>query len=60
MVTVGLLRVLKGAAKPIYQQLKRSLNLVVDGVDPGQPNDAAYVFSGYAPISVRLVQSALR
>ncbi|KAI3896964.1 hypothetical protein MKX03_005659 [Papaver bracteatum] len=29
-------------------------------IDTANPNDIAYVFSGYAPLSVRLVQQALR
>jgi len=26
----------------------------------GSPNDIAYVFSGYAPLSIRLIQHAIR
>ncbi|KAI3943955.1 hypothetical protein MKW92_047189 [Papaver armeniacum] len=41
--------------------IKRALNLVVeDSNDTANPNDIAYVFSGYAPLSVRLVQHAVR
>ncbi|KAI3886744.1 hypothetical protein MKX03_006887, partial [Papaver bracteatum] len=40
--------------------IKRALNLVVeDSNDTANPNDIAYVFSGYAPLSVRLVQHAV-
>ena len=46
--------------KSSFQALKRGLNLVVDGVDPSDPSDPSYVFSGYCPITVRLIQSALR
>jgi len=55
----GLLRISKGG-KPPFQVLKKALGLMVDGVDPKDPTDPAYVFSGYAPISVRLTQAALR
>jgi hypothetical protein len=32
----------------------------VDDVDEFHPNDISYVYSGYAPLSVRLVQCALQ
>lgn len=56
---VGLLTASKGG-KPPFQQLRKALNLMVEDFDPRDPADPAYVFSGYAPISVRLVQAALR
>ncbi|XP_031384419.1 vacuolar protein-sorting-associated protein 33 homolog [Punica granatum] len=40
--------------------IKRALQLVVEDTDTANPNDIAYVFSGYAPLSIRLVQSAIR
>lgn len=36
------------------------LRLIVDDVDEFHPNDISYVYSGYAPLSVRLVQCALQ
>ena len=39
-----------------FPTLRKSLRLIVDDVDDASPNDVSYVYSGYAPISVRLVQ----
>eukprot|EP00635_Sarcinochrysidales_sp_CCMP3193_P004806 CAMPEP_0118898104 /NCGR_PEP_ID=MMETSP1166-20130328/5229_1 /TAXON_ID=1104430 /ORGANISM="Chrysoreinhardia sp, Strain CCMP3193" /LENGTH=812 /DNA_ID=CAMNT_0006837187 /DNA_START=39 /DNA_END=2474 /DNA_ORIENTATION=- len=39
-----------------FANLRRQLRLIVDDVDPHQPRDAAYVSSGYAPLSARLVE----
>jgi hypothetical protein len=39
--------------------LRRALKLIVDDVDVANPTDIAYVSSGYAPLSVRLMQSLL-
>ncbi|KAK6440400.1 Vacuolar protein-sorting-associated protein 33 [Oleoguttula sp. CCFEE 5521] len=40
--------------------VRRALSLWVDDVAEQDPEDVAYVFSGYAPLSVRLVQSVLQ
>lgn len=42
-----------------YSSVRKSLNLIVDDVDELNPNDISYVYSGFAPISVRLVQICL-
>jgi len=34
--------------------------LVLDDINDKEPDDIAYVYSGYAPLSVRLVQVAER
>ncbi|ORX37894.1 Sec1-like protein [Kockovaella imperatae] len=39
-----------------FANLRKPLRLVVDDVDDGAPNDISYVYSGYAPLSIRLVQ----
>jgi hypothetical protein len=39
-----------------YSSVRKSLRLIVDEVKPQDPTDIAYVYSGYAPLSVRLVQ----
>lgn len=36
------------------------LRLIVDDVDELHPNDISYVYSGYAPLSIRLVQCAMQ
>ena len=52
------------AAKPgsvsNYTPLRKSLRLWDDDVNEADPNDISYVFSGYAPLSVRIVQSIIQ
>mmetsp|Transcript_28546 Transcript_28546/g.60855 ORF Transcript_28546/g.60855 Transcript_28546/m.60855 type:complete len:959 (+) Transcript_28546:46-2922(+) len=43
-----------------YSTLRKALNLINGDVDPSNPEDAAYVSSGYAPMTVRWVQAAMR
>jgi hypothetical protein len=43
-----------------YNALRKNLHLIVDEVNEAEPDDIAYVFSGYAPLSVRLVQCILQ
>ncbi|KAL8286886.1 hypothetical protein RQP46_003892 [Phenoliferia psychrophenolica] len=45
--------------KSPFALARKPLRLVVDDVDEQDPTDIAYVFSGYAPLSVRLVQCAI-
>ena len=39
-----------------YNQIRKAFNLVVDEINERTPDDIAYVYSGYAPLSVRLTQ----
>ncbi|KAE8227438.1 hypothetical protein CF319_g81 [Tilletia indica] len=39
-----------------FSAVRRALKLINDDVDERNPRDISYVFSGYAPLSVRLVQ----
>ena len=39
-----------------YNQIRKAFNLVVDEINERAPDDIAYVYSGYAPLSVRLTQ----
>ncbi|KAL4191165.1 hypothetical protein AMTRI_Chr07g28360 [Amborella trichopoda] len=50
----------KQESKSNWLTVKRAMQLVVDDTDTANPNDIAYVFSGYAPLSIRLVQHAIR
>ncbi|KAK7268246.1 hypothetical protein RIF29_20941 [Crotalaria pallida] len=50
----------KQETKNNWPTIKRALQLVVEDTDTANPNDIAYVFSGYAPLSIRLVQHAIR
>ncbi|KAJ6727295.1 VESICLE PROTEIN SORTING-ASSOCIATED [Salix purpurea] len=54
----GLLK--KQESKGNWLTIKRNLQLVAEDTDTTNPNDIAYVFSGYAPLSIRLVQHAVR
>ncbi|KKA24717.1 Vacuolar sorting protein [Rasamsonia emersonii CBS 393.64] len=46
--------------KTNYSYLRKHLRLVVEEVSEKDPNDIAYVYSGFAPLSVRLVQCVLQ
>ncbi|KAI1320180.1 hypothetical protein EDD11_001784 [Mortierella claussenii] len=46
--------------KNAYSLVRRSLSLIVDEVNEHAPNDISYVYSGYAPLSVRLVQCVVQ
>lgn len=48
------------SAKTNYSYLRRHLRLVVEEVSERDPDDIAYVYSGFAPLSVRLVQCILQ
>ncbi|KAF2163969.1 hypothetical protein M409DRAFT_68210 [Zasmidium cellare ATCC 36951] len=43
-----------------WNAVRKSLQLWIDEVQEADPNDVAYVFSGYAPLSIRLVQAILQ
>lgn len=43
-----------------YTPLRKSLKIWDDEVNEAEPNDISYTFSGYAPLSVRLVQSIVQ
>ncbi|KAK2749236.1 hypothetical protein FQN57_006852 [Myotisia sp. PD_48] len=46
--------------KTNYSHLRKALRLIVDEVDEQNPDDISYVYSGYAPLSIRLVQCVLQ
>eukprot|EP01007_Sphenomonas_quadrangularis_P004033 NODE_930_length_1082_cov_161.960310_g763_i0.p1 GENE.NODE_930_length_1082_cov_161.960310_g763_i0~~NODE_930_length_1082_cov_161.960310_g763_i0.p1 ORF type:complete len:260 (+),score=74.04 NODE_930_length_1082_cov_161.960310_g763_i0:31-810(+) len=54
----GLLR--RNDSKPVFEKIRKPLRLWTDEVDEINPTDVAYVHSGYAPISVRIVEAALK
>ncbi|XP_076028832.1 vacuolar protein sorting-associated protein 33A-like [Oratosquilla oratoria] len=51
---VGLLKVQQG--KTNYGTIRKTMRLTVDDVSEHEPTDISYVHSGYAPLSVRLVE----
>ena len=52
----GLLLTKASTGRSSYSSLRKILRLIVDEVDEQKPDDIAYVYSGYAPLSIRLVQ----
>lgn len=62
MEALGLLtkRTTSAPSRSAFASSRRSLRLIVDDVDEIHPNDISYVYSGYAPMSVRLVQCAMQ
>jgi vacuolar protein sorting-associated protein 33A len=42
-----------------FATLRKLLNLIVEPQDESNPRDISFAFSGYAPLSVRLVQCAI-
>jgi hypothetical protein len=50
----------KQEGKATWPTLKKAFNLIIEEIDESNPNDYAYVFSGYAPLSVRVIQTALK
>ena len=43
-----------------FNTISQKLNLLVENVNEDDPKDIAYVFSGYAPLSVRFCQIITR
>ncbi|KAI3863482.1 hypothetical protein MKX03_005947 [Papaver bracteatum] len=50
----------KQEVKGNWLTIKHALNLIVEDTDIANPNDIACFFPGYAPLSIRLVQHAVR
>lgn len=46
--------------KTNYAYLRKELRLIIDEYNEDNPEDVAYVYSGYAPLSVRIVQCILQ
>ncbi|QDZ22765.1 vacuolar protein-sorting-associated protein [Chloropicon primus] len=55
----GLIKKYEGG-RNTFPQVKKAFRLVVDEVDDTAPTDISYVYSGYAPLSCRLVDAALK
>merc|ERR1712238_172393 len=49
-----------GNVSSSFHNLRKLLDLVKADVDTVKPDDVSYVSSGYAPLSVRLVQAAVK
>lgn len=46
--------------KTNYAHLRKGLHLIIDEYNEQNPEDVAYVYSGYAPLSIRIVQCVLQ
>jgi len=55
---VGLLKVQEGGRA--FSAIKQNLRLCNQDVDEKHPEDISYCYSGYAPLSVRLVEHVVR
>lgn len=59
MSVLGLLKLQQGG-RPIFPAVKKGFRLLLDNVNDTDPTDIAYTYAGYAPLSIRLVEHALR
>lgn len=50
----------QAGTKTNYGYLRKNLRLVIEEVSEKDPNDISYVYSGFAPLSIRLVQCVLQ
>lgn len=50
----------QAGTKTNYSYLRKNLRLVIEEVSEQDPDDVSYVYSGFAPLSVRLVQCVLQ
>ncbi|KAA8644104.1 hypothetical protein EYZ11_008430 [Aspergillus tanneri] len=50
----------QSGSKTNYTYLRKHLRLVVEEVSEKDPTDISYVYSGFAPLSIRLVQCVLQ
>ncbi|KAJ3258474.1 Vacuolar protein sorting-associated protein 33A [Boothiomyces macroporosus] len=55
---LGLLKVHSSSAKNSFSQISKSLKLINDYTSKLENNDVSYVYAGFAPISIRLIQIA--
>ena len=55
---LGMLK--RNESRSPWPSIRKALHLVVDDCNEAEPNDISYVYSGYAPLSVRLVQYAVQ
>lgn len=46
--------------KTNYAYLRKELRLIIDDYNEQDPDDISYVYSGYAPLSVRIIQCILQ
>jgi len=55
---LGIFKKQEGRAS--FPLLRKNLHLIVEDIDENNPADVAYVYSGYAPLSIRIIQCAFK
>jgi len=55
---LGLLK--KQEGKNVFAAVRKNMNIYNDEVNESEPNDVNFAFSGYAPLSVRVIQSTFK
>jgi hypothetical protein len=58
MEQLGLIKKYDGS--PPFAAIRKALRLIVSDINEKDPKDVAYVYSGYAPLSIRLVEAAVK
>lgn len=59
LMYAGLLKPQLGG-RSSWPSLKRSFHLLLEDIDDKDPSDIAYTYAGYAPLSIRIVEHAVR
>ena len=47
-------------SKTNYAHLRKELSMIIDEYNEQDPDDVSYVYSGYAPLSIRIIQCILQ
>ncbi|KAG0140954.1 hypothetical protein CROQUDRAFT_664506 [Cronartium quercuum f. sp. fusiforme G11] len=42
-----------------FNSIRKKLKLIIDEIDEHEPNDISYTYSGYAPLSIRIIENLL-
>ena len=53
---LGMLKSTAGSGRNSFKDVRKQLKLIREDVSIEEPNDLAYVYSGYAPITARMLQ----
>jgi len=58
LTKIGMFKLNNTRVNP-YAKIRKDFNLIIEEMNEQDPSDVAYVYSGYAPISIRTIQYAL-
>ncbi|KTW30756.1 hypothetical protein T552_00468 [Pneumocystis carinii B80] len=56
----GILRPRISNSYKTYNSISKAFQLIVNNVDEHDPDDISYVYSGFAPLSIRIIQSIIQ